>query len=101
MTELCESFGISRRTGYKYLDQYFKEGLDGLKDKSRAPHHSPQQTAVDVERLLVRAKQAHMRWGPRKLLAWLEPRYPDVNWPAASTVGGILKRPQFSSTTQA
>jgi len=36
MTDLCLEFGISRVTGYKYLEQYESEGLDGLKDKSRA-----------------------------------------------------------------
>ena len=37
MTELCERFGISRTIGYKWLERYQAEGIDGLKDRSRAP----------------------------------------------------------------
>ena len=37
MTELCTAYGISRKTGYKWARRYRREGVDGLKDRSRAP----------------------------------------------------------------
>ncbi len=92
MTELCERFGVSRKTGYKWLDRYRQHGLDGLKNQSRAPHHCPHRTPQDIEALLVEARRSHPRWGPRKLLDYLRPRYPDVTFPAPSTVGALLKR---------
>lgn len=92
MTELCQRFSISRKTGYKWLKRYRKGGLEALRDQSRAPRHSPHRTPEPVRRLLIEARQAHPRWGPRKLLDYLQPRHPEVALPAASTVGDLLKR---------
>ena len=56
MTELAAQYGISRKTGYKWLDHYEREGALGLRDRSRRPHHSPHATDPDaVEALLARA----------------------------------------------
>lgn len=92
MTELCERFGISRKTGYKWLNRYRKGGVEALQDRSRAPKHCPHQTSKAVQELVIEARRAHPRWGPRKLLDYLGPRHPEVNFPAPSTVGDILKR---------
>lgn len=92
-TELCARFGISRKTGYKWLARYEAEGRRGLRDRSRRPHTSPQRIAADVAALLAMAREAHPSWGPRKLLQYLAPRHPAIDdWPAASTVGDLLRR---------
>lgn len=44
MAELCERYGISRPTGYKWVARYAATGDEGLRDRSRAPHHSPHET---------------------------------------------------------
>jgi hypothetical protein len=41
MAELCREFGISRKTGYKWVARYNAEGPSGLDDRSRAPHGHP------------------------------------------------------------
>ena len=92
MTELCEKHGISRKTGYKWAERFGQEGVEGLKDRSRAPQHSPRQTAPEVAERLLELRRRHPSWGPRKLLAWLERQEPGQGWPRASTVGGLLKR---------
>ena len=92
MTELCERFGISRKTGYKWLSRFTDAGLDGLKDQSRAPRQCPHRTAKGVEAALVRAREAHPTWGPKKLVAYLAEKRPELALPAASTAGDILKR---------
>jgi putative transposase len=92
MTELCEKHGISRKTGYKWKERFGREGVEGLKDRSRAPKHSPRQTAPEVSERLLELRRQHPSWGPRKLLAWLEKHEPGQGWPQASTVGGLLKR---------
>ena len=92
MTELCRVFGISRRTGYKWATRYRAEGIDGLKDRSRAPLRHPNAVMPEVERLIVDARHRHPRWGPRKLLAWLAGRHPEINFPATSTAGDLLLR---------
>jgi putative transposase len=92
MTELCERHGISRKTGYKWAERGAGEGVDGLKDRSRAPHHRPSQTSSEVADRLVELRRKYPTWGPRKLSAWLQKHEPETVWPAASTIGGILKR---------
>ena len=92
MTELCDLHEISRKTGYKWSQRFVAEGIDGLKDRSRAPKRCPHRTEDRVVEALVEARRKHPRWGPRKLLVWLHKRHPQWRWPAPSTAGDILKR---------
>jgi transposase len=81
MSELCEAFGISRKTGYKYLDRFMEEGLPGLNDRSRAPHQHKNATPREVVDTILAARRAHPTWGPRKLCAWLARRHRDLELP--------------------
>jgi putative transposase len=92
VTELCERYGVSRKTAYKWLNRYGQQGERGLEERSRAPKTSPSRTAKDVVRRLLELRRKHPTWGPRKLLICLEKSDPQTAWPAASTVGDILKR---------
>jgi putative transposase len=86
MTELAAQYGVSRKTGYKWLERYEADGVLGLQDRSRRPHHSPHATATEVIDALVRLRQLHPRWGPKKLLAVATPPEAEGNWPSPSTV---------------
>jgi len=92
MSELCERYAISRKTGYKWAERYAVEGFEGLRDRSRRAKSCPHRTQKDLEERLVELRRTHPHWGPRKLLAWWQKRSPLEDWPAASTVGDILKR---------
>lgn len=92
MSELCERFGISRKTGYKWVARYRCSGLEGLRDRSRRPLSSPTRTSQDIVRLVVEARNRFPHWGPRKLLGLIARRQPDLTLPAESTVASILKR---------
>lgn len=92
MTDLCAEFGISRKTGYKWVTRYDQEGRQGLRDRSRAPTSRPSSTSDTLVELLVATRKRHPKWGPRKLKALLERRHPELRLPAASTIGLILKR---------
>jgi transposase InsO family protein len=92
MRELCIRFGISRETGYVWLRRYRDQGARGLLELNRAPRHHPNQTRVEIEESVLRLREAHMRWGPRKLRRILERDQPGQLWPAASTIGEIVKR---------
>lgn len=92
MTELCERFGISRKTGYKWKDRYLTAGIDGLKDRSRAPRHHPNAISLEMEQRLLTEKHRHPRWGPRKVISWLAAQSPETRFPAPSTVGELFKR---------
>jgi len=92
MTELCARHGISRQTGYETLMRYQQLGWEGLEPRSRAPMRHPNQTAAELEQRIVELRRGHMRWGPRKLKTYLERREPQRSWPAASTMGELLRR---------
>jgi putative transposase len=92
MTDLCARYGISRKSGYKWLTRFADDGRRGLGDRSCAPRTCPHQTPPEVTRLLVAARRAHPSWGPRTLLGWLVVRHPALPWPAASTAGDLLQR---------
>ena len=92
MTELCGRHTISRKTGYKWLGRFDKGGRDALGDRSRAPHQCPHRISDTTADLICEARRHHPTWGPDKLLDWLEPRYPDIAWPAVSTAGDLLAR---------
>jgi transposase InsO family protein len=92
MSELCERYGISRKTGYKWLERFECEGPRGLEDRSRRPHRSPNRTAEDIKELLVEVRRKHPSWGPEKLLDVVGRKHPELELPARSTVAAILKR---------
>lgn len=93
MTELCARYGVSRKTGYKWLGRFAAEGERGLEDRSHAPRRCPHRIASSMAALLCATRRAHPSWGPAKLLDYLRPRHPEIrSWPAASTVGDLLAR---------
>jgi putative transposase len=92
MTELAAQYGISRKTGYKWLAQYEAEGARGLGDRSRRPHHSPHATDADIVEQLIALRRRHPRWGAKKLLAVAARRTRRAEWPSRSTVCTLLKQ---------
>ena len=92
MSSLCREFGISRKTGYKFAERFESEGVDGLKDRSRAPHVHARETPQEIRDLLIAAREKHTSWGPKKLKAWLEEKDPTLAVPYPSTIGDIIKR---------
>jgi len=92
MTELCARFEISRETGYVWLRRYRQYGISGLMELNRAPRSHPNQIGELIERAVLELREAHMRWGPRKLKRILERDQPGRPWPATSTIGEIVKR---------
>lgn len=91
ISSLCRGFGISRKTGYKWMRRYVEEGEAGLKDRSRRPKGSPSRSSREVEEAVVELRGKHPAWGGRKIHDRLKAR--GMNWvPAASTVTGILRR---------
>ena len=93
MSDVCRSFGISRKTGYKIFNRYKEHGLDALTDRSRRPWRYANQLPEAVETLIVRAKREKPHWGARKIRELLIRRLADdVRLPAKSTVHAVLDR---------
>ena len=92
ITELCDQYGVSRKTGYKWIDRYLRLGPAGLDDHSRRPHRAPNQTADEIVAAILEARQRHPAWGGKKLRALLQRRHPRWTLPGRSTVCDILRR---------
>ena len=91
MVSLCEAYGISRKTGYKWLGRYRELGPEGLVDRSRAPRRHGCSMAPEVADAIVGLRRQRPHWGPRKLRAVLMRESPETVWPAASTMGDLLR----------
>jgi len=90
---LCRQFGISRKTGYKWLKRERAEGIAGLMDRSHRPHSSPGQTEAVMEEHVLAVREENPVWGGRKIRQVLEDAgYQRV--PSASTITAILQRNQ-------
>ncbi len=92
---LAEVYQVSRKTIYKWLKRYESAGTAGLADLSRAPHERPRNVCEENARAIIEARH-QWRWGPRKLRLKLQEQHPDIDWPAASTFGDILRRAGIS-----
>jgi transposase InsO family protein len=93
ITRLCQRFGISRTTGYKWLVRFRADGRSGLLDQSRRPKTSPRQTEERMEGLIIQLRQKHPAWGGRKLRARLLALQEDKKkLPAPSTITEVLRR---------
>jgi putative transposase len=92
ITELCVAYGISRKTGYKWLARYDAGGLPALTNQSRRPHTAPTAAAADLIQLLLAIRKHHPGWGPRKLLQLARRQQPTTPWPARPTLARYLKR---------
>jgi transposase InsO family protein len=92
VTELCQFYGVSRKTAYKWIDRYLRLGPAGLEERTRRPRHSPNETAPEIVQALLESRRRHPSWGGKKLLAIVHKRYPRWDLPSRSTVCDIMKR---------
>ena len=92
VSELCALYGVSRKTGYKWIDRYLERGPQGLEERSRRPRSSPNHTPEEVVQALLELRRRHPSWGARKLLAILAQRQARWSLPHRSTVCDILSR---------
>ena len=98
ISALCQEYGISRKTGYKWLNRA-SEGQQ-LCDQSRCPHRQPSKTARDTEQLILDVRASNPTWGGKKIKAALEAAGCN-GIPSAKTCGNILKRYGFIQPEEA
>jgi putative transposase len=92
ITERGALYGMSRKTGYPWMDRSLHDGPRGLEERSRTPGCCPRQTPAPVVAARIARRPQHPAWGANKLLSILETRHPHWHWPARSTVCDILGR---------
>ena len=92
MTELCDLYGVSRKTAYKWLARYEATGLLGLGNRSSRPHTHPHAVGEAIATAVCAARRQKPQWGPRKIRSWLVRRQPEVAWPSRVTIAAIWRR---------
>jgi len=90
--EICRRYEISRKTGYKWLNRYQDDSINGLADRSRAPKTQAGATDDSLIKSILDLKHLHSTWGPKKILGELKRYSPFLDWPSATTIGNILDR---------
>ena len=90
VSAVARDLGVSRRTAHTWLQRYSAEGIDGLRDRSRAPHAHPNQIEDTMREQILKLRDKY-QWGALKLRGWLRDHLRDERVPAASTIGQLLK----------
>jgi len=91
MSALCAQYKISRKTGYKWINRYLEYGLEGLKDFSKAPKKPNQIYSNDIFDKIIDEKSLRPKWGPKKILAVLKKKHPELNLPSISRISKFFK----------
>ena len=92
IAQLCREFGISRKTGYKWIQRFLDGGLPNLVDQASMPRRVPHATDPELVERIVAVRKKFRGWGPKKIEVYLEREHPGVTWPARSTIASILSR---------
>src|SRR4051812_33690235 len=91
---LCREYGISAKTGYKWLERFLEEGVNGMQEQSRRPQSSPSGLSEGVVCEIIRIKQKHLAWGPRKV-RWIYGRT-HAETPSESSFKRVLERAGYT-----
>jgi transposase InsO family protein len=88
--QLCEEYGISTKTGYKWRERFYQYGYEGMMEVSRRPLGHAKELGEAVICEIVRLKNAHPTWGPRKLRDIYQRLHGQV--PSESSFKRVLER---------
>jgi len=92
MRAACRQYGISEKTGYKWLHRFLRGGPAALADRSHAPVVPAHQVSPAISAAICALREAEPAWGARKIRQVLRDEQPTLPWPAASTITTVLKR---------
>lgn len=87
---LCQEYGISTKTGYKWRERFLRKGLEGMAEESRRAQSHAEQLPEEEVCEIVRLKLAHCSWGPRKIRELYLRRHGEVA--SESTFKRVLER---------
>ena len=94
-TELCRDYGISTKTGYKWIQRFLEGGFPALEELSRRPANNGKETPEAISVELIRIKNLHKTWGASKILTIYKNNHPGEYAPVRSTVENIFFRAGF------
>jgi len=92
-SQLCDRYGISRKTGYKWLGRYQAEGVEGLEERSRRPHTMAGEIPYAIRKAVIELRrQGREPAGPKKIQALLSQRFPGQSTPSKTSIYNVLKQ---------
>lgn len=92
IAELCRQFQISRTTAYKYINRFEKEGIEGLKERSRSPLNNPHKIPQEIQTSIISYRKKYSRWGAQKIWKLLHNDFQEQQVPSISSINRILKK---------
>jgi putative transposase len=92
IAQCCRQFGISRKTGFKWLRRFRQESGLGLQERSHRPVHSARRTAPKWLRAITQLRLKHSHWGAKKIYARLRKEHPRACLPKVRTIAKWLPR---------
>ena len=98
-SELCARFGVSRKTGYKWLNRFRERGVSGLQEQSRRPKSSPRRTPEEIARQVLTLRREHPDWSAQRIATELKARGVS-RLPEPSTIDLILRRHREAAIVQ-
>ena len=94
--ELCKEYGISEKTGYKWKNRFMEDGTNGLNDMSKRPRNSPTQLGEDIIIEIIKIREAHPSWGPKKIQAIIDRNGKHLLVPSISSIKRILDKAELT-----
>jgi transposase InsO family protein len=91
VSQLCARYGVSRDVFYYWRARRLSGAADWFVERSHATVRCPHRTAGEVAAQAIAVRRRFPHFGPKKIRAWLGREQPGTAWPAASTIGDILK----------
>ena len=88
-SKLCREYGITRKTGYKWLERF--KNNEGLSDKSKRPYNIPNKTAIEIEDIILELRKENPGWGAKTIKKVLE-NQGRTDIPCVKTINNILNR---------
>ena len=95
MTKLCLLHRVSRKSGYKWVNEYRQHGLAGLGNRSKAPKSGRHWTRSAARELIVQMRREHRSWSAAKIVARLKQLHPRRRFPSPTTAHTILRQAEL------
>jgi transposase len=95
-TEICRKFGISTKTGYKWLSRFKEQGAAGLAELSRAPKTPANNIGQSVKERILKLKEKHKYWGAYKIQTLYAKKHPGEHVPARSTIEELFRKEGYT-----